>query len=58
MGLAREEAGFMSADMVELAGDLASFNNVDATQVLEAMKSSLAGSSERATVWCTPGRGR
>jgi hypothetical protein len=36
----------MSADMVELAGDLASFNNVTADNVLEAMKSALAGASE------------
>lgn len=46
MGVVRQQAAGMSADMVELAGDLASFNNVGTTQVLEAMQSALAGSSE------------
>lgn len=46
MGVARDQASGMSVDMLQLAGDIASFNNVDATQVLEAMKSALAGSSE------------
>lgn len=46
MGVARTQAAGMSADMVQLAGDLASFNNVGTTQVLEAMQSALAGSSE------------
>lgn len=46
MGVARTQAAGMSADMVELAGDLASFNNVAPTEVLEAMQSALAGSSE------------
>ena len=46
MGLAREKAAGMSVDMVALAGDLGSFNNVGTTEVLEAMQSALAGSSE------------
>jgi hypothetical protein len=46
MGLARDEAAQMSVDMIELAGDLASFNNVPTTRMLEAMQSALAGSSE------------
>lgn len=46
MGLARDRAAGMSVDMVKLAGDLASFNNVPTTQVLEAMQSALAGASE------------
>lgn len=46
MGLARDEAAGMSAEMVALAGDLGSFNNVGTDRVLEAMQSALAGSSE------------
>lgn len=46
MGLAREEAAGMSADMVQLAGDLGSFNNESPDRVLEAMQSALAGASE------------
>lgn len=46
MGLVRSEAADMSADMVALAGDLGSFNNVNPNEVLEAMKSALAGASE------------
>lgn len=46
MGIVRERAADMSANMVQLAGDLGSFNNVDPSRVLEAMKSALAGASE------------
>jgi hypothetical protein len=46
MGFAREEAGKMSRSMVELAADMASFNNADPSQVLEALRSGLAGESE------------
>jgi hypothetical protein len=46
MGVARDQAAGMSVNMVRLAGDLASFNNVPTTRVLEAMQSALAGSSE------------
>lgn len=45
-GVAREEAAQMSANMVELAGDVASFNNVSPERVLDAISSALAGSSE------------
>lgn len=45
MGVARSEAAGMSADFVELAADLASFNNVPTPQALEAIKSGLAGMS-------------
>jgi phage-related minor tail protein len=46
MGLARDVGADMAASMVELAGDLGSFNNVGAEQVLEGIQSALAGSSE------------
>ncbi len=46
MGVVRGEAADMSADMVELAGDIASFNDVLPTEVLAAMQSALAGQSE------------
>jgi len=46
MGLVRGEAAGMSIDMVELAGDIASFNNVLPTEALMAMQSALAGESE------------
>ena len=45
LGFVRSEAAGMSADMVELAADLASFNNVAASVPLEALKSGLAGQS-------------
>lgn len=46
LGLARDQAAGLSVDAVRLAGDLGSFNNVEAATVLEAIKSALAGSSE------------
>lgn len=46
MGLARDRAAEMSTEMVDLAGDMASFNNADPTRVLEALRSGLAGESE------------
>lgn len=45
LGFARREAAGMSADMVELAADLASFNNVAADVPLQAIQSALAGMS-------------
>lgn len=45
LGIARNEAADMSTQMVELAGDLASFNNVSADIPLDAIKSGLAGMS-------------
>ena len=46
MGLSRGVAQGMTKEMVTLANKLAAFNDVDPTQVLEAFKSGLAGSSE------------
>ena len=46
MGVVRAEAANMSLQMVGLAGDLGSFNAVGTDQVLMAMQSALAGSSE------------
>lgn len=46
LGLARNEAAGLSVQAVELAGDLASFNNSEADEALNAIKSSLVGSSE------------
>lgn len=45
LGLARDDAAGMSAQFVELAGDLGSFNNIDPAQALEALRSGLAGQS-------------
>jgi hypothetical protein len=46
MGIGRQEAQGMTKEMVVLANKLAAFNDVDPTEVLEAFKSGLAGSSE------------
>lgn len=46
MGLTRDSATTMTKGFVDLANKLAAFNDVDPTQVLEAFKSGLAGSSE------------
>lgn len=46
MGLSREAAADMSMQMVELAGDMASFNNVDPTEALDALRSGIAGETE------------
>lgn len=46
LGLAREEAARFSVKAVELAGDLASFNNVSVEDALNAIRSGLAGESE------------
>ena len=46
MGVVRTEAADMSLQMVGLAGDLGSFNDVGTDEVLMAMQSALAGSSE------------
>lgn len=46
MGIARDEAAELSVSFVELANDLSSFNNQPTAQVLEAMRSALAGQSE------------
>lgn len=46
LGLAREEAAQFSVQAVELAGDLASFNNTSIEDALNAIRSGLAGESE------------
>lgn len=46
MGIARDEATEMSKGFLDLANKIAAFNDVDPTQVLEAFKSGLSGSSE------------
>jgi len=46
LGLARGSASDLSVQALELAADLGSFNNAGTEEVLEAIKSSLAGSSE------------
>lgn len=45
-GLAREQAAEFSTNMVQLAGDLASFNNVPIDQVFTALRSGLSGETE------------
>ena len=46
MGFARDEAAKMSKRMVELAADMASFNNADPSDTLEAIRSGLVGETE------------
>jgi hypothetical protein len=46
MGFAREEAAQMSVRMVQLAADMASFNNASPERTLEALRSGLAGETE------------
>ena len=46
MGYARKEAAGMSEQMVELAGDMASFNNASPEDTLLAIRSGLAGEAE------------
>lgn len=46
MGLAEEKSADMSQSLVTLAGDLASFNNVDPTEALDALRSGLVGETE------------
>lgn len=46
MGLARDEAQGLTMGFVDVANKVAAFNDVDPTQVLEAFKSGLSGSSE------------
>ena len=46
MGFARKRAADLSKNMVQLAGDMASFNNASPEDVLEAMRSGLAGEIE------------
>jgi len=46
LGLTREKATGMSKGFLDVANKIAAFNDVEPTQVLEAIKSALAGSSE------------
>jgi biotin carboxyl carrier protein len=46
MGLARDRAAEMSKRMVQLAADMASFNNADPSDTLDALRSGLAGETE------------
>jgi hypothetical protein len=46
MGLARDKAGEMSRAIVELAADMASFNNASPEEVLEALRAGLSGEAE------------
>lgn len=46
LGIAKDESADMSVSMVQLAGDMASFNNQDPTEMLEKLRSGLAGEVE------------
>jgi len=46
MGLARDQAAGMSKGFLDVANKIAAFNDVDPSEVLEAIKSGLSGSSE------------
>lgn len=46
MGIGAEENQKMSTGLVNLSADLASFNNMDPTQVLDALRSGLSGETE------------
>lgn len=46
MGMTEEMSGDMSTSLVELAADLASFNNIDPTEALEKLRAGLTGETE------------
>ncbi len=46
MGTSSSKAAEMSTNLVQLAGDLAAFNNVDPQQALDALRSGLVGEQE------------
>ena len=46
MGLGRKEAAGMSTRMVNLAGDMASFNNASPEETLEALRAGISGETE------------
>ena len=46
MGLGRAEAAKMSTGMVDLAGDMASFNNASPEETLDALRAGIAGETE------------
>lgn len=46
MGIGRKHAGKMSKSLVELAADMASFNNASPAETLDALRAGLAGETE------------
>jgi len=46
MGLTEEQSAGMSMELVQLAGDLASFNNMEPTEALDKLRAGLTGESE------------
>lgn len=46
IGLGQGQSATMSTNLVKLAGDLASFNNIDPAQALDALRSGLVGETE------------
>lgn len=46
MGIGAEKTTEMSTNLVELAADLASFNNMDPTEVLDKLRAGLSGETE------------
>ena len=46
MGMGQEASADMSTGLVTLAGDLASFNNMDPTEVLDKLRAGLTGETE------------
>ena len=46
MGLGNDVSAEMSTNLVQLAGDLASFNNMDPTEVMDKLRAGLTGESE------------
>jgi phage-related protein len=46
LGMTEDKSADMSTSLVQLAGDLASFNNLDPTEVLEKLRSGLTGETE------------
>jgi hypothetical protein len=46
MGIGQEKAAGMSTEVLQLAADLGSFNNIDPTEMLEKLRSGLVGETE------------
>lgn len=46
MGMSEDVSAKMSTSLVQLAGDLASFNNMDPTEVLDKLRAGLSGETE------------
>ncbi|OGN90244.1 MAG: hypothetical protein A2Y88_04915 [Chloroflexi bacterium RBG_13_48_10] len=46
MGMVEEKSADMSIGLVNLAGDLASFNNMDPTEVMDKLRAGLSGETE------------